>query len=145
MRRLSIMLLILLVIQVLFLVPASTAGVSKDSTDSWRINTYPAEEMNHQHLVFGQVFVPRDNDIYKSGSGYADTAECGMDVAELRVTAQDLSYRMMDKMLGMLGRKKYIISMTVSVCHPEWFVVYLTIDMHNASKEVYNKVFEALQ
>ncbi len=129
------------------------SGVTKDGGDDWRINTYPREETNELHMVFGLVYVPGKGITYENHYGYVDTMECSSQIGLNKAKAEARAHKMMTDILELLGHKGYIISMAVSVCHPDWYVVYISIDFKsgsrtdrvNSSKEVYDKVLEVLQ
>lgn len=133
---------------------AYASGVNKDGTGDWHISTYPAGETQHLHMVFGLVFVPYKGITYDKYYGRTDTTECSSQMSRNKAKATVLSYKMLTDMLELLGYEEYIISMAVSVCHPDWYVIYISIDFRssgsrtnrvNASKEVYDKVLEVLQ
>ncbi len=130
------------------------SGVNKDGGGTWHINTYTAEAKQYPHKVFGLVFEPYEGITYERFYGVADTTECGSQISTLKSLAEAQAHQTLFRTLKLLGPEDYTISMAVSVCHPDWYVVYLSVnvaagrdqkDFVNASKEVYDKVFEVLQ
>jgi hypothetical protein len=125
--------------------PASGASVSQDGAGDWRINTFTEDEIGKEHLVFGQVYIPGKGTVFENTYGAVDTRECSMTIVGLKAFVKSLSNYKMKKILKVIGHKDYIVSMVISVCQPAWYVIYLNTGKDNASKEVYDKVFEALQ
>ena len=145
MKKLSTMLLILLVIQVLFLVPAIAGGLSQDGGGTWRINTYPADQREFKHLTLNKVYHPERGVIYRRYVGDVDNSGCSRRFAEQKADAELQFTLLLSKVLEIVGHDTYIVSMAVSVCHPEWFVIYLHDGNYYASKEAYDKIAEVLK
>ncbi|RLG69664.1 MAG: hypothetical protein DRO11_07425 [Methanobacteriota archaeon] len=136
---------ILILIFVLCSTPAQGGSLSKDAAGTWRINTFPQEQRNIPHMMMGRVYRPIKGVIYVNTYGPVDSWECGNDLPARKIEARDISVSILAKILRTIGSEDYVVSMAISVCHPEWFVIYLHTGEHYASKEVYIKVMKALQ
>jgi hypothetical protein len=145
MKRLSII-LILLVIQVLFLVPAIARGLDQDGGGTWRINTFPDDQQREfRHLMLGKVYHPERGIIYDRYVGSVDSSECSRHLAERKADAELQFTLLLSKVLEVVGKDTYAVSIAVSVCHPEWFVIYLHDGDYFASEEAYNGILKPSQ
>jgi hypothetical protein len=125
--------------------PSAVEGVSQDGAGDWRINTYPEGAGELQPLTFGLVYTPGKGTIYENYYGFADTTGCTDGLATKKENRKHQAYFMLERILGVLATDDYIVSMSIAVCHSEWYVIYISYkDGTRADKELYERVMAVL-
>jgi len=123
---------------------AYSSDLSRDDSGTWRINTLQTDQRNTPHMMLGKVYKPGDGLVYINIYGPIDNMECSMHLPEFKEAADTKTKLLLDGVFKALGKDDYAVSMSVSVCQPEWFVLYLHDGKDFASKSVYDKIMKPL-
>jgi hypothetical protein len=111
--------------------------VSQDAAGTYRINTFNGEP-DYPYLTVVACYNPFDNT-------YTELAPAGendcvvTDIREAQGVLKDKIY-----WIAKITEKKYVVAVCMSVCHPEWIVIYLHDKKNYAGKEVYENLWSKM-
>lgn len=128
---------LLMLIASIFVYSHAHAQVSKDGGGIWRINTFNGNP-KFKYATVVACFNPFDGKyIELPPYGHND---CEPDINQTKQTLKTMMKRILE-----LTKGKYVISIALSVCHPNWYVIYLHTGNEYAEKEVYDKLLEGIK
>jgi len=129
---------VILLIMGMFSLPAH-AELSQDGGGTWRINTF-GKHLNSPHYMLGTVYYEgKGGTLFESLYGSAETRECSNNIIELKAAAKARLGSLLKQVLAVIP-STYGVSIAISVCHPERYVIYLHNGVGWASKEAYNSI-----
>lgn len=109
------------------------AAVERDGGGTLQIDTFHNYD-NYPHMLLIKTYAPNfdgDPNGDPKLSGEVDTMMCAENIRMCKIKADAKADELITNIREALG-DDYIITVAVSVCHPEWFVIYL----HDGTKFV---------
>ncbi len=134
----------------MLMVSSAFANVTQDMAGTWQIDTFPVvpDDYDFPHLILVQSYNPNDEEGKKLSdpmiSGKADTMKCARFMTTKKTLAQ-LYVDLLMKEIIKITSNKYIISIGMSVCHDDWYVIYLHDGKDFVSEKIYNTVWEGIK
>ncbi len=137
-------------IMLMLMVSSAFANVTQDMAGDWQIDTFPVvpDDYDFPHLMFLQSYNPTDEEGKKFSdrmmSGRADTMNCARVIATKKTVAGWHLASLMKDIIKITGNK-YVISIAVSICHADWYVIYIHDGNDFVSESIYDIVWEGIK
>lgn len=100
--------------------------LEQDAAGTWQLDSFPEQAGKpFMHLIVLETYSPKDGEGVKSWiSGKPDSYACTEDIRDRIENAKVISKKIIETAIRVYDNK-YVISVSVSVCHPEWIVIYV--------------------
>ena len=118
------------------------AKVEQDGGGTWQIDTFHNAD-GYPHLLMVSSLTIREGFIHHQ-SGQVDTLNCAEVIRAYIELATEENRKLLVKIAALLDYNFDAISVARSCCHREWYVVYIRINGDWAGKEVYEKIWKAI-
>jgi hypothetical protein len=117
--------------------------LEQDNSGVWQLDSVPDEMENTHFLMITNGYSPTKGAADRSISGYPDSAECVNNIEERIDYAENVVDYIIDVAVAVYDNNMGL-GISVSVCHPEWIIIYAHDGENWAGKEELKKLQEAL-